>query len=419
MMRLIVKFLLGMDLKYIPNIMIVCFIVYSYLLIPSVFAIETSKLHKEIVNKEKQLKTLKREIVEKRKNLEYNLKKEKTVLEGLEELNKTLSKKEDDLEEIENNLIKVKEKKLDVNIHIMELIKEKNRLSGLLEQRLTAMYKMKRTEILLPIFEVDSIGKFGRKYKYISTLVEHDTNLLKDYRENQVLLEAEMEKVKDFETEMFSFKDIVKQRKDEIEDEKGKRKTLLMNIRKKKSLQLAAIRENEDSSKELQRFIDKLKKDIGKRAIDNKSIGFVSMHGSLSMPVTGKIISMYGKVEHPDFKTITINNGIEIEAAVGKEVRSIYKGRVIYSGWFRGYGKVLIIDHGDGYYTLLGRLSKILKEVNSIVEQGDVVALVGDTGSIKGPHLYFEIRQHGMAVDPLSWLKVNNNLKNVVFPRED
>jgi septal ring factor EnvC (AmiA/AmiB activator) len=117
---------------------------------------------------------------------------------------------------------------------------------------------------------------------------------------------------------------------------------------------------------------------------------------------------MYGKVEHPKFHTITFNNGIEIEARLGTEVRSVYKGRVAYSGWFRGYGKVVIIDHGNGYYTLFARLSKIVRDVDSIVEKGDVIALVGDTGLVKGPHLYFEVRQKGMPLDPLNWLAAYN-----------
>jgi len=123
--------------------------------------------------------------------------------------------------------------------------------------------------------------------------------------------------------------------------------------------------------------------------------------------VEGKVVSIYGKVEHPKFHTITFNNGIEIAANIGTEVRSVYNGRIAYSGWFRGYGKVVIVEHGGGYYTLFARLSKIVKDINSTVEKGDVLALVGDTGSIKGPHLYFEVRQKGIPLDPLNWVAYN------------
>ncbi|MBI3755820.1 MAG: peptidoglycan DD-metalloendopeptidase family protein, partial [Deltaproteobacteria bacterium] len=109
-------------------------------------------------------------------------------------------------------------------------------------------------------------------------------------------------------------------------------------------------------------------------------------------------------VEHPKFHTVTFNNGIEIEANAGAEVKSVYKGRIVYSGWFRGYGKVMIVDHGEGYYTLFAHLSKVIKDVHSIAEKDDVIALVGDTGSLKGPLLYFEIRQKGVPLDPLNWL---------------
>jgi len=169
-------------------------------------------------------------------------------------------------------------------------------------------------------------------------------------------------------------------------------------------MQFAAISEMEGASRELQLFVDRLKKDMQRQEEDTPTSGFASMRGYLSLPVEGRIISMYGKVEHPKFHTATFNNGIEIEAAMGAEVKSVYRGRVAYSGWFRGYGKVMIIDHENGYYTLFARLSKIISEVDSIVEKGDVIALVGDTGSIKGPHLYFEVRQKGVPLDPLNWL---------------
>ncbi|MEK7828552.1 MAG: hypothetical protein AAB256_02080, partial [Deltaproteobacteria bacterium] len=115
------------------------FIVYCSLSTAS-FAAEPSKTKSEVVKKEKQLESLKRKIVEKKKGLEYNVKKEHTILEGLERLDKALSKKEEDMANIENSLMRLKEKTQDVDVHIIELARDKERLSGLLMQRLAAMY---------------------------------------------------------------------------------------------------------------------------------------------------------------------------------------------------------------------------------------------------------------------------------------
>ncbi|MDP2681211.1 MAG: peptidoglycan DD-metalloendopeptidase family protein [Deltaproteobacteria bacterium] len=381
------------------------------LLISVSFAAEPSKTKSEVVKKEKQLESLKRKIVEKKKGLEYNVKKEHTILEGLERLDKALSKKEEDMANIENSLMRLKEKTQDVDVHIIELARDKERLSGLMMQRLAAMYKMKKGGIVESLFSSNPVNDIGRRYKYISKIVEYDTDLLKEYKENQLLLQTEKERLNEFEKEMLSLKDEIKHKKSGVEEEKDKKRTLLKDIRKKKDLQFAAIREMEDASKELQSFLERFKNDITGDAANSHGVGFAAMQGRLPMPVNGKIVSMYGKVEHPKFHTITFNNGIEIEARLGTEVRSVYKGRVAYSGWFRGYGKVVIIDHGNGYYTLFARLSKIVRDVDSIVEKGDVIALVGDTGLVKEPHLYFEVRQKGMPLDPLNWLAYNTKQK--------
>ncbi|MBI5328451.1 MAG: peptidoglycan DD-metalloendopeptidase family protein [Deltaproteobacteria bacterium] len=358
----------------------------------------------EVVKKEKQLESLKREIVEKRKSLEYNVKKENNILEELERLDKARFKKEEELADIEDNIVKLKGKRNVVDARITTLVSESERLAGFLNQRLVAMYKMNKGGIMQSLVSSNSVNDFGRRYKYINKIVEYDVDLLRDYKENQSFLEAERERLKVFQEEVFSLKHEVEHKKGEIKEEKDKKQAILTAIKKKKNIQLAAIREMEGASKELQSFLDKFKKDMAENALGNHTFGFAAMRGGLPMPVAGKIISMYGKVEHPKFRTITFNNGIEIAANIGTEVRSVYKGKVAYSGWFRGYGKVMIIDHGDGYFTLLARLSKIIKDVDSSVGKGDIVALVGDTGSTKGPHLYFEVRQKGVPLDPLNWL---------------
>lgn len=379
------------------------FTVYSSLFTAS-FAAEPSKTKSEIVKKEKQLKSLKRKIVEKRKGLEYNVKKEYTILEGLERLDKVLSKKEEDMANIENSLTQLKEKTRNVDARVIELVRDKERLSGLLMKRLAAMYKMKKGGIVESLFISNPVNDIGRRYKYISKIVEYDTDLLKEYKDNQLLLQTEKERLTEFEKEILSLKDELKYKKSDVEEERDKKSAILKDIRKKKDTQLAAIREMEGASKELQSFLERLKNDLNKDAAISHRGGFAGMQGRLPMPVNGKIVSIYGKIEHPKFHTITFNNGIEIEASLGAEVRSIYKGRVAYSGWFRGYGKVVIIDHGNGYYTLFARLSKILRDVDSLVEKGDIIALVGDTGLAKGPNLYFEVRQKGIPLNPLNWL---------------
>ena len=103
--------------------------------------------------------------------------------------------------------------------------------------------------------------------------------------------------------------------------------------------------------------------------------------------------------------------GIVIEADQDSPIKAVYSGKVVYSGWFEGYGNIIIIDHGDKYYTVSAHASKLLKGINDRVTKGDIIALVGDTGSLRGPCLYFEIRYQGKLQDPLEWLPIPKGSK--------
>jgi len=85
-------------------------------------------------------------------------------------------------------------------------------------------------------------------------------------------------------------------------------------------------------------------------------------------------------------------------------VRAVADGKVVYAGWLRGYGNLMVLDHGDGYHTVVAHLGELERRVGEEVRQGEALGPLGDTGSLKGPYLYFELRHHGVAVDPQVWL---------------
>jgi murein hydrolase activator len=110
-------------------------------------------------------------------------------------------------------------------------------------------------------------------------------------------------------------------------------------------------------------------------------------------------------VVNPRFNTVTVQKGIDIRAAEGAEVHAIGTGSVVFSGWLKGYGNLVIVDHGSAFHSLYAHLSNSQVDVGTAVEEGEKIGQVGDTGSLKGSYLYFEIRKGGQAVDPLPWLK--------------
>ena len=134
------------------------------------------------------------------------------------------------------------------------------------------------------------------------------------------------------------------------------------------------------------------------------SSGFEALRGRLPRPVAGPIEVGFGQILNPRWSTVTLQKGVDIRAPEGTVVRAVHEGRVVHAGWFQGYGNLVIVDHGDGYYTLFAHLRSMERADGDLVATGEPLGAVGATGSLKGPYLYFEIRHHGAALDPSAWL---------------
>lgn len=167
----------------------------------------------------------------------------------------------------------------------------------------------------------------------------------------------------------------------------------------KQNLRIKALREEENALQVLLKSLSKPKEVIAtKPAVNYK---FAKHKGSLLWPISGKIIARYGSPRNLGKLTW---QGIMIKAASGKEIIASAPGQVVFSDWLRGFGLLLIIDHGDKYMTLYGHNQTLLKEVGDSVNAGDIIALSGDKSANKQAGLYFEIRHKGNPTNPTKWL---------------
>ena len=185
------------------------------------------------------------------------------------------------------------------------------------------------------------------------------------------------------------------------------RTKLLADIRSQKALELAAIDALTQAANELDRKINSLNTKMN-GAYHNENISpmpFSDHKGLLIMPVNGKIINFFGPYKNQRYNITNFRSGIDIKAENGEPIRSVFQGKVLYSSWFKGYGNMIIVDHGKNYYTVYAHLEEAFKVKGDMVETGEVIATVGDTGSMTGAKLYFEVRHHGKPVNPLAWLK--------------
>ncbi|MCG8563667.1 MAG: peptidoglycan DD-metalloendopeptidase family protein [Desulfobacterales bacterium] len=189
-----------------------------------------------------------------------------------------------------------------------------------------------------------------------------------------------------------------------IQEKESRKKTdILKEIQRKKELSRAAVAALEASA----RALDSRMQTIGNESLYPLSDGeFVNQKGRLVPPVDGKVISRFGDRKPGSYNSFTFQSGIDIKVKRGEPVRSVFRGEVIFSDWLIGYGNLIIINHGDNYYSLYAHVQEVFKKKGETVDTGEMIATAGDAGSLQGLCLHFEIRHHGKAVNPLKWLKI-------------
>jgi septal ring factor EnvC (AmiA/AmiB activator) len=188
----------------------------------------------------------------------------------------------------------------------------------------------------------------------------------------------------------------------------------LNRIRTDKKALSSYINEKEAGVKQLESIIKKVLEDKARfereerirqqqEALKTKS--FKSLAGQLPWPADGRIITRFGRQWNPKLKTTTENPGIDIKGKPGSPIRTILGGVVTTITYIRGYGTTIIIDHGGGFYTVYSHVANIQATVDSEVKNGEIIAYMGDSGSINGSKLHFEIWGKGQKLDPEKWLR--------------
>jgi septal ring factor EnvC (AmiA/AmiB activator) len=194
---------------------------------------------------------------------------------------------------------------------------------------------------------------------------------------------------------------LVEERRGQAQARREERETLLAALRNARAFHERAAGEVSVQARKLAEFVATLPPP---RAGLTGPGGFAARRGKLPLPAPGPVAVGFGRVVNPKFNTVTVQNGIDVEAPAGAPVRAVAPGRVVHAGWFKGYGNLVIVDHGEGYHTLVAHLATMQTAMGEEVEAGAVLGTVGDSGSLKGPYLYFEIREKGRPVDPRPWL---------------
>lgn len=387
----------------------ICILLIGWIFIfelPKLCAARTDQIEKDITQKKKDLKDIKKEIHVTKEKEKVARGKESSILGTLHLLEVELYQKEKELKQMEKQLGQTQEKLRQTKHQIALLGSKVDDTKEELFSRLNALYKMERVPTEGLLLASRSYADLLRLDKYLRIIIDYDARLVETYRQQVNLKERyQRELIQDQLQGQRNISEIEK-KKAEITKVSGEKKALLKSIQNQKVVYQKVIQELEERSKSLQTLVEKLEKQ--KSLLAHTKPKHDNLKGKLASPVQGKVISLFKEKGQ---------NGIEIRAPIGAEVRAILSGKVLYADWFKGFGNIIIIDHGDHTFTVSGYCSELLKKPGDEVAQGETIALVGSAGSLKGPCLYFEIRHNGKPQDPMEWLP---RLERIVsLPEED
>jgi septal ring factor EnvC (AmiA/AmiB activator) len=351
-----------------------------------------------------EIQQLRDAIAESRGRVGGHEREERDILELMEEIDRGLDQLRDEVGRAERRAEEAQAALVDTDAKLREVRDRMARTRREMSKRAVALYKAGSAGPLQLLFASVDVQELLGKASTLQRLLRYDVDLIARFeRQQSDLLDVESAAARalvarDESRARFAARSRI------LDEERAEKRALLGAVRGDRSRERALLVELERAARALEETLAGLGDDSTRLTQALDGAGFEQRRGDLVRPVPGRIAERFGRIVDSDYQTATFRNGIEISAGAGDSVRAVARGQVRFAGWFRGYGKIVILDHGDGFFTVSGHLADIYVEVGDPIAEGDTLGTVGETGSLRGPSLYFEVRQGGSPLDPADWL---------------
>ncbi|MDA8433811.1 MAG: peptidoglycan DD-metalloendopeptidase family protein [Nitrospiraceae bacterium] len=352
---------------------------------------------------EEQYQMVQRKMAEQKKKLKEAQQRESSVLGEIQEVNMRLASVETELERYRKKLRSAESEMRSVNAEIDKTKAILEKQKDWLKRKLRTMNRFGySSDLLVLLMSSGDISRMMRTWKYLEQITLYENKLLGDYRENLRSYTQRQERLRVLKAELKADADRVGAKEDELADRRQEKETILSSVRKEKTSRRRMLAELQEASRKLRELIEQSSKSD---TYTGAGAAFGRLRGKLPWPVSGRIVIPYGTQRDPQFNTPVFRNGVHIETAPDSEAKAVHEGKVIFAEWFKGFGQLVIVNHGNGYHTLYGNLSEIFSHVGDIIKEHQVIGKVGTSGIMNAPGLYFEIRYKGKPLDPAQWLR--------------
>ena len=381
------------------NLSLVLIVVIFFSFHTSITEAKSSPGKKSNASKTRVLKEIEVKSEYLKRKIEETREKEKIAIGKLTEIQRKLYNTQ---ERLRKNKFQLYSTQNDLELSEEKLTNLKQDYSQLrvdAESRIRQIYQGQRLRILEILLKTPSLTDFLDTLYYQKRLVAQDRNLLDELLKQSEEINDYKDRLAEQKIKMAGIVSEIEKQKRQISQEHSEQSQLVNKLRTERSSYEQAERQLERESQQLIADINRL---VGNDSYFGPS---VSGTGVFNFPVRGRLTSPFGYRRHPIFRVVSFHSGVDLAAPYGTAIMASDRGRVIFDGWYGGYGKVVIVDHGMDYSTLYAHLSRSSARKGKSIEKGEVIGYEGQTGYSTGPHLHFEVRKNGRPQNPLQYLR--------------
>lgn len=285
---------------------------------------------------------------------------------------------------------------------IAELTPRIDRQKKFLGKRLAALYRMGELSYLRMVLSMDDRRDPIEAMSMLSFLITRDARAVSRFQATSEQLALRKADLADRQRKIADVRRVVEDRQRAVAAAHAEKEQLVASLQRQEHGSEKHLEELEEKARRLERLIEVLSKQetAGAGSFDIRTV-----QGALPWPADGKVVERFGRQRNPKFDTFTTNNGIKIETPAGAPVRAVFSGTVLFSQWFKGYGNLIILDHGHRVFSLYGNLKSASVAAGDRIAAGQTIAGTAESEETPPAYLYFEIRQDNRPEDPQKWLR--------------
>lgn len=276
------------------------------------------------------------------------------------------------------------------------------REKAFLARRVVALYRLGALSYARLFLSIDERRDPMQAMSMLSFLVHRDARTVTRFENERAQLAIRNAELIEQQKKIAETRRVVEDRQRAVAQARAQKQRMLASLNAQESSQAQQVAGLEEKARRLERLVELLSKQH-QGVVTTADIR--SFQGALGWPVQGRIFERFGRQKNPKFATVTNSNGVKIVTAPGTPVHAIFQGTVLYSQWFKGYGNLIILDHGNRVFSLYGNLKSPAVKPGEIIAAGQAIAGAGESDETRSGCLYFEIRQDNKPDDPQKWLR--------------